>query len=180
MDSNKFLYIKEKYGHQSSWAIWNDKMSDLSMFDTIDNIQINNKIVLVGLNISKKIENPFGNFHSGKNDYKLRYSLQNTILSGAYMTDIIKDYEQKISGKVMKFLKENPTFVQENINSFKNEINDIGCEKPVLIAFGNDAYKLLIDNLHDYKIYKVTHYSAFINQYKLKEEFEKIISELNK
>jgi hypothetical protein len=191
MNYDKLLYIKERYGHQSSWAVWNEKVKDLSIFDNLNDIRTTNKFVLVGLNISKKIDSPFGNFHSGKNDYKLRYALENTILWGSYMTDIIKDYEQKISGKVMKYLKDNPDFLQDNIDSFKNELDDISrsfdsvdcdsdCRKPLLIALGNDVYKLLTSNLKDkYVIRKVTHYSAFINQYDLKSEFNKIISELN-
>ncbi len=180
MNINKIIEIRDKYGHQSSWGIWNDKVSDLSIFDNIDELKINNKCILVGLNISKKIDKPFGNFHSGRNDYKLKYALKDTILWGSYITDIIKDYAQKISGKVMKYVKDNPDFLEENINSFENEISEINNEKPILIAMGNDVYKLLKENLKDdYIIYKVTHYSAFINQYELKEEFSKIISKIN-
>jgi hypothetical protein len=191
MNFNKFLDIKEKYGHLSSWAIWNtnyitpaNKINDLSIFDNIDDLsftdlKINTHFILVGLNISKQINKPFANFHSGKNDYKLRYALQNTIIWGSYMTDIIKDFEQKISGKVMKYLNHNPTFLQDNIDTFKNEINYIGANKPILIALGNDVYKLLMDNLStEYTIYKVPHYSSFINQYQLKEAFEAIISKI--
>jgi len=44
----------------------------------------------------------FGKFHpnySTAHNYKLRYALHETNLSGAYMTDVIKDFEEKASGR---------------------------------------------------------------------------------
>jgi hypothetical protein len=69
-----FHSIKEKYGNVSSWALWatseNSKtklgMDDISFFenpsDTVLDV-LNPNIVLVGLNISERIERIFGNFH---------------------------------------------------------------------------------------------------------------------
>jgi hypothetical protein len=98
---------------------------------------------------------------------------------GAYMTDIIKDFEEKVSDKLMKYLKNNPTFLQENILSFENELKDIGSNNPILIAFGNDCYKILNNNFRDkYRIYKVSHYSSCISKEKLRIEFEDIIEKI--
>ena len=99
--------IKNKYGHMCSFAIWkkNDKsqkpkyeVGDISHFNNLEKININRNIILVGLNLSGKglIDNPFSNFHNPKStshDYKIRFAIQDSIFSGAYMTDIIKDYE---------------------------------------------------------------------------------------
>ena len=99
---------------------------------------------------------------------------------GGYMTDIIKDFKQKISGDVMKYLQEHPAFEKENIDKFTQELKDIGSTKPLIIAFGNDTYKILHRNLKDkYTIYKVTHYSAFIAKKKLHSDFETIAKTLN-
>ena len=81
------------------------------------------------------------------------------------MTDVIKDFEEKASGRMMSFIRKNPDFIQENIISFKQELHDIGSSKPILIALGKDCYEILNKNLEDeYKIFKVTHYSAPINK----------------
>ena len=190
----KFNAIKEKYGHMSSWAIWGkqlnpkkpkDNMGDISFFEKPDKEllkKLNPNIILVGLNISKEIDRKFGNFHpyySSAQDYKTRFAVKDTIIWGAYMTDIIKDFSEKVSGKMMKYLKENKDFEKENIVSFEQELKDIGAKNPILIAMGNDTEKILKRNLKDkYKIYKVTHYSAFIKKEKLKEGFDNVIKNI--
>jgi hypothetical protein len=98
---------------------------------------LNPNIVLVGLNISQKIPRLLANFHpvySRAHDYKTRYALQGTPLWGAYMTDIIKDFEEKISGSVMNYLRKNPEFLWENIANFKEELKHIGALDPRLFA----------------------------------------------
>ena len=59
--------IKIKYGHVSSWAIWQKRdstkkekfgMGDVSFFNNIDTKKLNPNIILVGLNISHKIKKP--------------------------------------------------------------------------------------------------------------------------
>lgn len=169
--------IKEKYGNISSWALWSDnvnirsklEMNTISFFENPTQITLNilnPNIVLVGLNISEKIERVFGNFHPDKTnaqDYKTRFALHGTMFWGAYMTDIIKSYEEKISGNLMKYLSKNKDFEKENIKLFEQELIDIGSQNTVIVAFGNDSYNILKRNLKDkYKIYKVPHYSAFI------------------
>ncbi|MBF0226760.1 MAG: hypothetical protein HQK76_15005, partial [Desulfobacterales bacterium] len=110
-DKVRFELIKERYGHYASWAVWGnegtrpkDNIGDLSIFDLTYNPnllkQLKTNIIFVGLNISRKVENPLSNFHDSRPvsmDYKIRYALKNTPYYGGYMTDIIKDFEQKIS-----------------------------------------------------------------------------------
>ena len=181
---NDYEQIKLKYGQMSSFAIWSEanknqiksNMDDISFFDKSNEIIniINTKIVLVGLNISKKILRCFGNFHPtnhNSNDYKTRYALKNTIFWGAYMTDIIKDFEEKISGKVMNFVNKNKEFENKNIEEFIKELKDVKSINPIIIAFGNDSYKILKRNLPKLHVYKVTHYSAFISTEKLRKQF---------
>jgi len=177
--------IKEKYGNISSWAIWSEEniksksgMDDILFFENptpmILNI-LNPNIILVELNISEKIERVFGNFHPDKTtaqDYKTRFALHGSMFWGAYMTDIIKSYEEKISGNVMKYLRENKDFEKENIKKFEEELLDIGSQNAIIIAFGNDSYTILKRNLKDkYRIYKVPHYSAFIQLDTLRQAF---------
>jgi hypothetical protein len=187
--NEKFVSIKSKYGHMASWAIWANKdikeksnMDNISFFDDIKDIKFNPNIILVGLNISEKIKRPFGNFHSensSAHDYKIRYAVKDTIIWGSYMTDIIKDFEEKVSNNLMKYLRNNPEFLKENINSFEDELKHIGSNNPILIAFGNDCYKLLINNFKNkYSVYKVSHYSSCISKEKLRDEFSEIIQKI--
>ena len=79
------------------------------------------------LNISGKgsLERPFSNFHplhKAAHDYKTRYALQDTQFWGAYMTDIIKDFEEVVGSNVKKYLKANPDFEKSNIEVFEQEL----------------------------------------------------------
>ena len=186
---DSYTNIKEKYGNISSWALWNEPvdirsklgMEDISFFEnpsqkTLD--LLNPNIILVGLNISEKIIRTFGNFHPNKTsaqDYKTRFALKGSMFWGAYMTDIIKSYEEKISGNLMKYLSKNKDFERENVKIFEKELLDIGSQDTIIIAFGNDSYNILKRNLKDrYTIYKVPHYSAFIQLDSLRLAFTEL------
>ena len=104
-------------------------MGDLSVLDPDVNrhllSQLNPNVVLVGLNISTwDIEDPFANFHSKRpvaQDYKIRFAVKDTDLWGAYMTDIVKDYPEKESGKVGSYLRQNRKFREENVQRFRQD-----------------------------------------------------------
>ena len=176
MTPEKLQEIKEKYGHMCSWAVWKEKdgkeksnVGDLPVFDIV-----NPNIVFVGLNISTRILEPFANFHSPSpraHDYKIRYAVSGTPFSGAYMTDIIKDFEEKAAGNMAKYITKNKDFLEENIRTFKQELEFIGAVNPIIIAFGNHSYKLL----HGFpNLYKVSHYSSCVTKEALREELRLI------
>ena len=190
ISQKSFESIKRMYGHCASWAIWADfgkkpkqNVGDISIFDLnkSKNIlnELNPNIILCGLNISGRINSPLSNFHSSKSkamDYKIRYALYKSPYWGAYMTDIIKDFEQKISGDVIDYLRNNQKFEIENIRIFKKEIIDIGCENPKIIAFGGAVYSIL--NKHfkgKYEIIKIPHYSHFISKENYRKEVKRIL-----
>ena len=177
--------IAQKYGWCSSWAIWKRRdttqkekygMEDVSFFANMDSLPLNPNYVFVGLNISGKgsLERPFSNFHplhKTAHDYKTRYALQDTQFWGAYMTDIIKDFEEVVGSNVKKYLKANPDFEKSNIELFEQELKDIGSLNPVLIAFGNVSYNILNKHFKNkYTIYKINHYSSCISKEKLREQ----------
>jgi hypothetical protein len=105
-DEKQYEPIAKKYGHYASWALWADEGSrpkdnngDLSVLDICKNRdllkQIKPHIILVGLNISRRVEKTLANFHDPRPysmDYEIRYALKNTPYYGAYMTDIIVEY----------------------------------------------------------------------------------------
>lgn len=188
IDPATFERIKTKYGDYASWAIWasegskpKDNMGDLSLFDDGRIVplleQLNPNVILVGLNISKRIEHPLSNFHGANGGaYKIRYALKDTPFWGAYMTDIIKDFEQKISGKVQAYLRANPAFEQENIRIFRDEIRDLGSDNPTLVAFGTVTHAILKRNLdNQYKILMVPHYSNYTRKEIYREEVRQVI-----
>ena len=198
MDIEKFEFIKKKYGHVASWAVWKEvgetpksNMGDLNILDPQQNpnllSQLKPDVFFVGLNISMNLSDgkPFRNFHPAGSraryaqDYKTRFALKDTELWGGYMTDIIKKHEELHSQSVVRYLKKNPNVEKQNIEIFLEELKDIGTENPTIIAFGNAAYSILTRHLKiEYKILKVYHYSYFrINKEKYKAHVKSVVLE---
>lgn len=187
----KFDFVKEKYSHFASWAIWahEDKtpksnMGDLTVLDPETNknllSKLNPNVVLVALNFSKgSIIEPFGNFHSYRGtatDYKTRYALRDSPYWGGYMTDIIKDYSEIESGKLVEYLKTNKAFERSNVEFFRQELRDIGADEPKLVAFGNAVYAILKRNLPEFEIVKIPHYAHYMSKEKYREQIKTISS----
>jgi alcohol dehydrogenase YqhD (iron-dependent ADH family) len=77
---------------------------------------------------------------------------------------------------MMDYLRENKSFEKENINSFLKELEDLESSNPTIIAFGNDAYSVLVRNLKEqYNILKVPHYSDYTNKEKYREQVRSIL-----
>jgi hypothetical protein len=193
IDKNHYLELAKKYGHFASWAIWADgdntpksNVGNLSIFDLEINKdvteQLNPNVIMVGLNISRKIEYKFGNFHDRRpqsQDYKIRYAFKGSKFYGAYMTDIIKDFKQVISGNVISYLKSNPDFERHNIDLFEQELLDIKSINPIIIAFGNHSFTILDRHFkHKYQILKIPHYSSYISKEEYKNEVDKLINKI--
>ena len=186
----KFDSIKKKYSRVASWAIWahedeepKSNMGDLTVLDPEINknllSELNPNVVLVGLNFSEDVDHkPFENFHAGGKfqDYKTRYALRDSPYWGGYMTDIIKNQPEKNSDELVKYLKTHPDEVQSNVESFRQELRDIGAKKPRLVAFGNDVYDILKRNLPEFEIVKIPHYAHFISKEKYREEVKQSVS----
>jgi hypothetical protein len=188
IDGKKFEFIKSKYGYCASWAIWSEEgekpksnVGDLTILDPQKNIdlffQLKPNVILVGLNISRGgIEVPFANFHDKRpeaTDYKIRHALRGSPFWGGYMTDIIKDFDQNTSGKVISYLRANKSFEKENVNKFHEELEDIGSENPTIIAFGRAAFDILFRNFnHEYRILKVPHYANYTSKEKYREQIQ--------
>ena len=180
----KFDFVKKKYGPVASWAIWahedeepKSNMGDLTVLDPEINknllSELNPNVVLVALNFSENVDHkPFENFHAGGKfqDYKTRYAIRDSPYWGGYMTDIIKNHPEKKSKELVKYLKTHPDEVQSNVESFRQELRDIGAKKPRLVAFGNDVYDILKRNLPEFEIVKIPHYAHFISKEKYREQ----------
>ena len=201
IDIETYKKLEDTYGQCASWAIWKEPKPDkpasntecLSFFND-ENIcdKLNSKYVFVGLNKSKTHNDfksePWRNFHSiesHQKDFKLRYALTGTKFWGSYMTDIIKicdgdskKSEETKSEKVMSYLKKHPEVIDENIEIFKEELNILSNEKPILIAIGKDAYHILENNMKEYTIIEITHYSTWMSKENYKEEVHEKLKDI--
>jgi hypothetical protein len=186
IDRSQFELIRERHGHYASWAIWaaaSDKpksnVGDLSVLDPDLNPELlqtlRTDVIMVGLNISRPLAEPFRNFHDPgprANDFKLRHAFVGTNYWGAYMTDIIKNVEIVTSTKLCAHLKAFPALIQSNVETFLNELRDLNATKPTVLAFGGDAYQLIVDYvpLDTYgPLTRVTHYSHQISKEKYRD-----------
>ena len=174
MDAETFNQIKEKYGKDASWAIWDIHSSFLENYQKVEG-RIKTDVVLVGWCPSGPIEKDFGNFHidwcelsSGTkgNTNKLIDAFKGSKYEGAYMTDIIK-YEtiKEVNGEVdveaanVKIILENHPEVEiKNVEIFKEELEFIGSKDPFIIAFGNDVYDKLNKYFPNANVCKVPAY----------------------
>jgi hypothetical protein len=189
IDIGQFESIKRKHGSYASWAVWADagekpksNMGDMSVFDLGSNPTLlhvlKTNVIMVGLNIasfSRLLPEPFRNFHDpnrSANDFKIRYAFRDTEYYGAYMTDVIKRVGMIDSKDLLAHLKANPGLVEQNIKNFLEELRDLNCSSPTILAFGVGAYKILRDNLRgeEYsRLIKLTHYSHQISKEKYRE-----------
>jgi hypothetical protein len=185
MNEKDFYSIKKKLGYCGSWAIWlevkdtpKSNMGDLSLLDPSINKnllnEVNPNIVFVALNFSREtVMEDFANFHDARHisqDYKIRYALKGTKLWGGYMTDIIKNFPEKSSSKMMLFLKKDKKLEIENCQIFTEELSLLKSHQPKIIAFGNDAFSILQRNFENkFDIVKVPHYANYINKEKYRE-----------
>jgi len=184
---------KKKYGYCASWAIWADEgktpksnMDDVSFFeDNQIHTKLNPNIILLALNFSKdiKFENNFQNFHSGRENsggaYKLRLMLKDTSFWGAYMTDIIKNLPEKDARNAYKIWKNDPVLRRKSLETFDQELKDIGSVNPLIVSFGGPASEIAQEHLSSkYKnIVKMPHYSAYITIEEQIEQMHKIIED---
>jgi hypothetical protein len=193
IDIQQFENIKQKHGRYASWAVWADaaakpksNVGDVSHFTNESVLSLlKNNVIMVGLNISRPVSEPFINFHDPNpraNDFKIRYAFRDSAYYGAYMTDIIKFLEEVDSQHVMKYLKEHPEIIEKNLKSFREEIQDLKATAPLILVFGKDAHKLLDENLNKneyHKLIKLTHYSHQIGKEAYREAvFKEIGSSL--
>ena len=88
------------------------------------------------------------------------------------MTDIIKLHEEVHAQQMMQHLRAHPNVAACSVDKFREELRDLRATAPIILAFGNDTYKLLRENLDksEYrKLIRLTHYSHWISKEAYKE-----------
>jgi hypothetical protein len=123
---------------------------------------------MVALNPSAPILVPLRNFHGGwRGSGKLRHVFKEgrpgERYRAAYMTDFITTRAEPDSKKLMAELTRPE--IQENAKRFLGELNDLGSERPTILAFGWEAHDLVLKNIPEDKregspIY-LPHYSSW-------------------
>lgn len=186
IDGPRFELIGRKHGGYASWAVWaaptrspKSNIDDLSVLDIAKTpatlALLKSDSVMVGLNISRSFGERYRNFHDPSprgNDFKIRFAFANTDFYGSYMTDIIKHVELVKSDDLLKHLKERPSLVRANVEVFREELRDLGGERPTILAFGVAAHTLIAQNIprDEYSsLVRLTHYSHQISKEQYRE-----------
>lgn len=97
----------------ASWALWGATTGDLSVFNdsTVAAPRLRKDVVLIGANFGLGGDagafKTFQNFHASNSggDTKLRKALTGTVLEGAFLTDIVKDYATKYANGLAAEIK---------------------------------------------------------------------------
>lgn len=181
-----FDRIKQRRGAYASWAVWAEasgkpksNVSDMRVLDPDANSDLleilKNDVLMIGLNISRSFSEPFRNFHDTSpksNDFKIRHAFANTIYYGAYMTDIVKNVEMIESARHVCYLKENPSVIDANVRTLLDEIEDLRCDRPTILAFGSVVHQLIARNLSPTaysRLVRLTHYSCRMEKEKYRQ-----------
>lgn len=168
----------------SSWAVWapagttvKSNIGITDFFNDADLLSLlNSEYMFVGLNASRQVTGPWSNFHSdhkNQNDFKLRFAFQETRFWGSYLTDIFKG-DGTIETNSSKFLDSiTDEMIIKAIGDLRKEIAIL--ENPKVIAFGNDAFKILSKNIDGIEIIKIRHYSDYISKENYRREILEIL-----
>jgi hypothetical protein len=83
------------------------------------------------------------------------------------------------SKNVLKYLREHPDVIDENVSRFREEMKDLHASTPLILAFGKDTYRLLNEHLRKVacgKLIGITHYSHQIGKERYRETVLKEIA----
>ena len=138
--------IKRKnHGEYASFAIWDDK--NYKNLDIIENSinELNNSIVIIGLNASKSGDDKdFRAFHNGRNDNQLKNAFNKSKkFRGAYMTDLIKN---KVTSNSSEAIDEFKKDEGKHLDKLKEELRDLKCKNLRIILMGKKVKELLFKN----------------------------------
>jgi hypothetical protein len=189
IDRDLFERIRTSNGAFASWAVWEPEgarpksnMGPHRIFDVETNSSLlatlRVDVVMVGLNFSRELVSPkpFANFHDESpyaNDFKIRYAFRDTPYYGAYMTDVLKNLVIPDAQKVRDLLRIDPDIPRPHIQRFEKELQLIESHRPLILAFGRDAFSILHKylNRNAYsQLIQTTHYSHQIRKEKYRLE----------
>jgi hypothetical protein len=195
IDALRLDLIKRKHGAYASWAVWAPPSgvpkSNMSNMDVLDERRnpalletLNPSVVMIALNVASRSLSgqAFRNFHDPSpvaNDFKIRFAFTGTQFWGAYMTDVIKDFPETVSGRLLHHLKAHPEIVPRHVDTLRAELADLPHHNPVILAFGGGVHALLQRHLtpDDYSLLiGLTHYSHRISKENYRERVHQQIA----
>lgn len=78
---------------------------------------------------------------------------------------------------MMVYLRKNSKFEKQNIDIFQEELQELGVTDPTIIAFGSDAYGILLRNFNNqFRIIRIPHYSNYTSKEKYRVEVKRILN----
>jgi hypothetical protein len=100
-------------------------------------------------------------FHNSANDGRLALAVHGTGAQGAYMTDLVTDWNESSSGTVASKLKTEPNFAKECISKLRAELNDLGHAPKTILCCGGTVFKHAkeLGCEPGYQIHRITHYA---------------------
>lgn len=123
----------------ASWGIWGEKTADLSIFENEDApAKLRKDVVLIGANFGLGGEGgdfkSFQNFHATTGgDTKLRKGLTGTVLEGAFLTDLVKDYPSAYATDLPRQVKKETLDLEKYVVSgFRAEQEALGLTSETL------------------------------------------------
>lgn len=142
----------------ASWGLWGDSTGDLSVFadSAVAAPRLRKDVVLIGANFGLGGDagafRTFQNFHASNSggDTKLRKALTGTVLEGAFLTDVVKDYATKYADGLAAEIKTGKLDVERYVAAgFKAEQEALGIGLDTLyIPIGGrtrELWDLLVD-----------------------------------
>ena len=151
----KYNFLVNKYGKTSSFAIWGDCVSDMTVFDKANKPweKLNAAYVVVALNPAGEISGCLENFHSPDKkhaDERLMMGIRNTILEGSFMTDL----------SATKTPNSNEVYISEaDADLLISKLKDIGNVKTIVLLTSKTPR---IDRYFfekGYRVFRMLHYS---------------------
>lgn len=167
-------------------------IQDEKDFDSA-NLELRNDVVILALNFASRPKNDyylsedirFASFHEAHgstSDFRLEAACEDNseILSGAYITDLVKFNGEKLEGIVNSsscvidwFLKNKEGFREQQVNGLIKELKLLGSENPLIVCLGNvvfsainhkESIKKLKAIWPGLRIIKITHYSKSVRK----------------
>lgn len=147
------------YGKVASWFTWNrddnkkDIYSSIGEWKDTYSSKLTTDIVFLGLNMIDDLQSIPEDFifQNSRIEPSIVNTFSDTEAEGAYFTDLIKPdkriYDNILNlskgSRIKDFVFSYSDILKEHINLFKEELDFIGAEKPLLIVFGNTALDIL-------------------------------------
>jgi hypothetical protein len=138
-------------------------VKDLDPLRRADPRALRADIVVIALNPATRGTSPvdWAAFHDSANDGRLALALHGTAAEGAYMTDLVSDWNQSVSSTVSGALAKDPQLAAHHVGRLQTELSALGTSPKVLVCCGGTVCKHVRAHWSDRRdrIAGITHYA---------------------